>query len=186
MELEAVYAHTKKMMDKSIEAMQKEFGTLRSGKVSIAILDHIRVDYYDTPTPLNQVSSVLAQDANTLVITPWEKNLLKDIQRAIQEANLGVNPNNDGETIKLFFPPMTSEQRKEIAKEAKNIGEKAKVAIRNARKDANDKVKKLEKDKTISEDASKKGQDEIQKLTDGATKRIDELVKHKEEELLKI
>ncbi|MBX7490554.1 ribosome recycling factor [Helicobacter turcicus] len=186
MELQAVYAHTKEMMDKSIEAMKKEFGTLRSGKVSISILDSIRVDYYDTPTPLNQVGSVIAQDASTIVITPWEKNLLKDIERAIQEANIGVNPNNDGETIKLFFPPMTSEQRKETAKEAKNIGEKAKIAIRNIRKDANDKIKKLEKDKTISEDASKKGQDEIQKFTDNATKKIDDLVKHKEEDLLKI
>ncbi len=112
--------------------------------------------------------------------------MLKDIERTIQEANIGVNPNNDGETIKLFFPPMTSEQRKEIAKEAKNIGEKAKVAIRNIRKDSNDKVKKLEKDKAISEDEAKRGQEEIQKFTDEAVKKIDELVKHKEEELLKI
>ncbi|WP_299549328.1 ribosome recycling factor [uncultured Helicobacter sp.] len=184
--MEAIYTHTKEAMDKSIEAMKKEFGTLRSGKVSVSILDSIRIDYYDTPTPLNQVGSVIAQDASTIVITPWEKNLLKDIERAIQEANIGVNPNNDGETIKLFFPPMTSEQRKEIAKEAKNIGEKAKVAIRNIRKDSNDKIKKLEKDKEISEDESKKGQDEIQKFTDNATKKIDELVKHKEEDLLKI
>ncbi|MDE7174904.1 MAG: ribosome recycling factor [Helicobacter sp.] len=186
MELQEIYTHTKETMNKSIEAMKKEFGTLRSGKVSIAILDSIRIDYYDTPTPLNQVGSVIAQDASTIVITPWEKNLLKDIERAIQEANIGVNPNNDGETIKLFFPPMTSEQRKEIAKEAKNIGEKAKVAIRNIRKDSNDKVKKLEKDKAISEDDAKRGQEEIQKFTDEAVKKIDELVKHKEEELLKI
>ncbi len=186
MDLQAIYTHTKDTMEKSIESMKKEFGTLRSGKVSIAILDHIRVDYYDTPTPLNQIGSVIAQDANTIVITPWEKNLLKDIERAIQEANIGVNPNNDGDTIKLFFPPMTSEQRKEIAKEAKNIGERAKVAVRNIRKDANDKIKKLEKDKTISEDESKKGHDEIQKFTDNAVKKIDELVKHKEEDLLKI
>ena len=186
MNLQEIYAHTKETMNKSIEAMKKEFGTLRSGKVSIAILDHIHINYYDTPTPLNQVGSVIAQDASTIVITPWEKTLLKDIERAIQEANIGVNPNNDGETIKLFFPPMTSEQRKEIAKEAKNIGEKAKVAIRNIRKDSNDKVKKLEKDKEISEDESKKGHDEIQKFTDEAVKKIDEFVKHKEEELLKI
>lgn len=186
MNLQEVYAHTKETMHKSIEAMKKEFSTLRSGKVSITILDHIHINYYDTPTPLNQVGSVIAQDASTIVITPWEKTLLKDIERAIQEANIGVNPNNDGEAIKLFFHPMTSEQRKEIAKEAKNIGEKAKVAIRNIRKDSNDKVKKLEKDKAISEDESKKGHDEIQKFTDDATKKIDELVKHKEEELLKI
>ena len=117
MSLQEIYNHTQESMNKSIESMKKEFGTLRSGKVSVAILDHIRISYYDTPTPLNQVGSVIAQDASTIVITPWEKNLLKDIERAIQEANIGVNPNNDGETIKLFFPPMTSEQRKEIAKE---------------------------------------------------------------------
>lgn len=103
MELQEIYTHTKETMNKSIEAMKKEFSTLRSGKVSIAILDSIRIDYYDTPTPLNQVGSVIAQDASTIVITPWEKNLLKDIERTIQEANIGVNPNNDGETIKLFF-----------------------------------------------------------------------------------
>ena len=125
MNLQEIYAHTKEMMNKSIEAMKKEFGTLRSGKVSIAILDHIHINYYDTLTPLNQVGSVIAQDASTIVITPWEKNLLKDIERAIQEANIGVNPNNDGETIKLFFPPMTSEQRKEIAKEAKTMDHSA-------------------------------------------------------------
>ncbi|EES88807.1 ribosome recycling factor [Helicobacter canadensis] len=186
MSLQEIYNHTQESMNKSIESMKKEFSTLRSGKVSVAILDHIRISYYDTPTPLNQIGSVIAQDASTIVITPWEKNLLKEIERAIQEANIGVNPNNDGETIKLFFPPMTSEQRKEIAKEAKNIGEKAKIAIRNIRKDSNDKVKKLEKDKVVSEDESKKGQEEIQKLTDNAVKKIDELVKHKEEELLKI
>ncbi|MDD6056530.1 MAG: ribosome recycling factor [Helicobacter sp.] len=186
MDLQEIYKHTKETMDKSIESMKKEFGTLRSGKVSITILDHIKVDYYDTPTPLNQVGSVIAQDASTIVITPWEKSLLKEIERAIQEANIGVNPNNDGETIKLFFPPMTSEQRKETAKEAKNIGEKAKVAIRNIRKDSNDKIKKLEKDKAISEDESKKAHDEVQKFTDNAVKKIDELVKHKEEDLLKI
>ena len=124
---------------------------------------------------------MIAQDASTIVVTPWEKNLLKEIERAIQEANIGVKPNNDGEAIKLIFPPMKSEQRKEIAKEAKNIGEKAKIAIRNIRKDSNDKVKKLEKDKTISEYESKKAQDEIQKFTDNAVKKIDELVKHKEE-----
>lgn len=186
MALQEIYKHTQETMEKSIEAMRKEFGTLRNGKVSITILDSIKVNYYDTPTPLNQVGSVIAQDASTIVIVPWEKTLLKEIEHSIQEANIGVNPNNDGESIKLFFPPMTTEQRKETAKEARNIAEKAKIAIRNIRKDANDKIKKLEKDKAVSEDESKKAHDEIQKFTDNATQKIDELTKHKEAELLKV
>lgn len=186
MPLSEVYQYSQEHMDKAIEAMKRDFMSLRTGKVSTAIVEPIRIDYYGTPTPLNQVGSVIASDASTLVISPWEKNLLKEVERAIQEANIGVNPNNDGEVIKLFFPPMTSEQRKEIAKEAKVFGEKAKVAVRNIRKDANDKVKKLEKDKLISEDDSKKAHDEIQKQTDAHVKKIDEMVKHKEEEILKI
>ncbi|MGP1580486.1 MAG: ribosome recycling factor [Wolinella sp.] len=186
MELNEVYQHTKEHMDKTLDAMKRDFSTLRTGKVSTAILEPIRIDYYGTPTPLNQVGSVIASDATTLVISPWEKNLLKVIEKAIQEANIGVNPNNDGEVVKLFFPPMTSEQRKEIAKDARALGEKAKVAIRNIRKESNDKVKKLEKDKVISEDESKKAHDEVQKHTDEYVKKIDEMVKHKEEEILKV
>ena len=150
------------------------------------MLDNIKVDYYGSPTPLNQVGSVIAQDATTIIVTPWEKSLLKDIERAIQEANIGVNPNSDGEAIKLFFPPMTQEQRKEIAKDAKAMGEKAKVAIRNLRQDANNHIKKLEKDKEITEDESKKAQDTIQKYTDEFVKKIEEMTKNKEDEVLKV
>ena len=144
------------------------------------------VDYYGSPTPLNQVATVLTSDASTIAITPWEKSMIKAISSAIQAANIGVNPNSDGESVKLFFPPMTIEQRQENAKHAKSMGEKAKVSIRNVRKDANDEVKKLEKDKAITEDESKKGQDEVQKITDAYTAKIDTLVKEKEAELLKI
>lgn len=181
-----IMTHTKSHMEKSLESLRKDFSTLRSGKVSVSVLDNIRVSYYDTPTPLNQVGSVIAQDANTIVITPWEKSLLKDIEKAIQEANIGVNPNSDSECIKLFFPPMTQEQRKDIAKEAKAMGEKAKIAVRNIRQDGNNHIKKLEKDKQITEDISKKAQDDVQKLTDEFVKKIDEMVKHKEEEVMKI
>ncbi|CBG40219.1 ribosome recycling factor [Helicobacter mustelae] len=181
-----IFQHTKTHMDKSIDALKRDFLTLRSGKVSVNILDNVKVDYYGTPTPLNQVGSVIAQDATTILITPWEKNLLKDIERAIQEANIGVNPNNDGETIKLFFPPMTQEQRKEIAKDTKAMGEKAKIAIRNIRQDSNNQIKKLEKDKSITEDESKKAHDTIQKYTDEYAKKIDEMVKHKEDEVMKV
>lgn len=184
--LNEIYNQTKTSMTKTIDSLKRDFSTLRSGKVSIAILDNIRVDYYDTPTPLNQVGSVIATDATTIVVTPWEKTLLKEIEKAIQEANIGVNPNNDGEVIKLFFPPMTQEQRKEVAKDAKAMGEKAKVGIRNVRQDSNNAIKKLEKDKEITEDISKKGQDEIQKYTDEFVKKIDEMVKAKEEEVMKI
>ena len=184
--LNEIYNQTKTSMTKTIDSLKRDFSTLRSGKVSISILDNIRVDYYGTPTPLNQVGSVIATDATTIVVTPWEKTLLKEIEKSIQEANIGVNPNNDGEVIKLFFPPMTQEQRKEVAKEAKAMGEKAKVGIRNVRQDSNNAIKKLEKDKEITEDISKKVQDEIQKYTDEFVKKIDEMVKTKEEEVMKI
>ncbi|ANV98658.1 ribosome recycling factor [Helicobacter enhydrae] len=184
--LNELYEQTKNSMNKTIESLKRDFSTLRSGKVSINILDNIRIDYYGTPTPLNQVGSVIATDATTILITPWEKPLLKDIEKAIQEANIGVNPNNDGENVKLFFPPMTQEQRKEIAKEARAMGEKAKIAIRNIRQESNNSIKKSEKDKTITEDLSKKGQDEIQKYTDEFVKKIDEAVKQKEEEVMKV
>ncbi len=186
MTLDEIYSHAEEGMKKSIEVLKKDFTTLRSGKVSVSILDNIKVDYYGVPTPLNQVATVLATDATTITISPWEKNLLKEIERAIQEANLGVNPNNDGESIKLFFPPMTVEQRKENVKKAKAMGEKAKVAIRNIRKDANNKIKHLEKDKEITEDEGKKAHDQIQKYTDDYVKKVDELVKAKEAELLKV
>ncbi|MBE0491448.1 MAG: ribosome recycling factor [Sulfurospirillum sp.] len=186
MELNEIYATQKEHIEKSLEALRRDFLTLRSGKVSVSILDNIKVNYYNTPTPLAQVATVLATDATTITVAPWEKNLLRDVERAISEANIGVNPNNDGTVIKLFFPPMTTEQRQESAKQAKVMGDKAKIAIRNIRKDANDKIKKLEKDKVITEDASKKAQDEVQKITDAGVTRADTLVKDKESELLKI
>ncbi len=184
--LEEIYSHTKEHMDKSIEALKRDFASLRTGKVTTSIVDNIKVDYYGTPTPLNQVGSVIAMDATTISITPWEKNLLGDIEKAIQEANIGVNPNNDGDFIKLFFPPMTTEQRQEIVKQAKAMAENARVAIRNIRKDSNNKIKKLEKEKEISEDESKKAQDEIQKITDAHIAQVDDLFKAKEADILKV
>jgi ribosome recycling factor len=184
--LNKVYNHTKEQMTKSIDALKRDFSTLRTGKVSTNIVDHIKVDYYGTPTALNQVGSVIVSDATTISITPWEKNLLSDIEKAIQQANIGVNPNNDGDFIKLFFPAMTSEQRQEIAKQAKGMSEKAKIAIRNIRKDGNDKIKKLEKSKDISEDESKRGQDEIQKITDSNIATIESTLSTKEIDILKV
>jgi ribosome recycling factor len=184
--LNAVYDDATEHMEKSIEAMKREFSTLRTGKVTTAVVDQVKVDYYGTPTPINQVGNVIAMDATTISITPWEKGLLGDIEKAIQEANIGVNPNNDGDFIKLFFPPMTVEQRHEIVKQAKAMSEKAKVAIRNIRKDANDKVKKLEKEKEISEDDMKRGLDQVQKITDETVKKIEEILAAKEAEILKV
>lgn len=184
--LNEIYTNQKELAQRTLEALRKDFGTLRSGKVTTAILDNIMIDYYGTLTPLNQVGSVLATDATTITINPWEKPMLKGIETAIQQANIGVNPNNDGETIKLFFPPMTTEQRQESAKQARAMGEKAKISIRNVRKDSNDKVRKMEKDKELTEDESKRAQDEIQKITDDNIEKIDLAVKEKESELMKV
>ena len=184
--LSDIYSKQKSQCEKSIEALKKDFTTIRTGKVSINILDHITVDYYGSQTPLNQVATILASDASTLSISPWEKTMLKSIESALAAANIGVNPNNDGESIKLFFPPMTKEQREENAKQARAMGEKAKVSIRNVRKDTNDAVKRLEKDKALSEDEAKKAYDEVQKLTDSYVAKIDDTVKAKEAELLKL
>ena len=184
--VDEIFEQTQEHMDKSIEALKREFASLRTGKVTTSIVDNIKVDYYGTPTALNQVGSVIAMDATTISITPWEKNLLSDIEKAIQEANIGVNPNNDGDFIKLFFPPMTSEQRQEIVKQAKGMVETAKIAIRNVRKDGNDKIKKLEKAKEISEDESKKAHEQIQKLTDEHIAKVEETFKAKEADILKV
>ncbi len=184
--LEEIFEETKDHMAKSIEAMKRDFATLRTGKVTTQIVDAIKVDYYGTPTPLNQVGSVVVQDATTIAINPWEKSLLPAIEKAIQEANIGVNPNNDGDFIKLFFPPMTVEQRQEIVKQAKQMAEKAKVAIRNVRKEANNKIKRLEHDKEISEDEMKRALDQIQKLTDEYIAMVDESLKAKEADILKV
>ncbi|OPA75876.1 ribosome recycling factor [Campylobacter pinnipediorum subsp. pinnipediorum] len=181
-----IYKNQKENNDKALVALKRDFTTLRTGKVNINILDHVYVDYYGTPTPLNQVATVIATDASTITITPWEKTMIKEISTAIQAANIGVNPNSDSDSVKLFFPPMTMEQRKENVKQAKAMGEKAKVSIRNVRKDANDEVKKLEKEKAVSEDEIKKAQDEIQKITDDYNSKIDAIVKEKEAELLKV
>ncbi len=181
-----IYEETKEHMEKSLEALKRDYTTLRTGKVQTSILDNITIDYYGTPTILNQVATVLAPDGTTINITPWEKNLVGDIEKAIQEANIGVNPNNNGESVQLFFPPMTQEQRKESVKGAKTMTDNAKVAIRNVRKHSNDKIKKLLKDKEITEDESKKAQDEIQKITDGYVVKADDMFKAKDAEIMKI
>ena len=184
--LDEIYEECKMHMEGSIDHMKTEFKSLRTGKVTTQILDNITVDYYGSPTPLAQVATVLATDATTITVSPWEKNILGDIETAIAKANIGVNPNNDGEQVKLFFPPMTVEQRQETVKQMKGMGENAKVSVRNDRKKANDKIKKLEKDKEITADESKSGQDQIQKITDTFISQIDTILKDKEAEILKV
>lgn len=182
--LDDIYQSQKANSNKALDSLKRDFGTLRTGKVNVNILDNIYVDYYGNQTPLNQVASVLVTDATTIAINPWEKPMLKVIEGAIQAANIGVNPNNDGETIKLFFPPMTIEQRQDNVKRSKAMGEKAKVSIRNARKEANDAIKKIEKE--FSEDEIKRAHDEVQKITDEFIEKVEETLKNKEIELLKV
>ncbi len=184
--LNEIYSECETKMQSSIEHMQRDFKTLRTGKVTTAVLDNVKIDYYGTPTPLDQVGSVIAADATTIVVNPWEKNLLADIESAILKGNVGATPNNDGDQIKLFFPAMTVEQRQESVKQMKGMGENAKVSIRNDRKHSNDAIKKLEKDKEITQDESKSAQDKIQKITDTYSANIDAILKEKEAEILKV
>lgn len=184
--LNEVYQFCEEQMQKGVDHMLSDFRTLRTGKVTTKILDNIRVESYGSLVPLEQAASVLATDATTITISPWEKSMLSVIERAIMKADIGVNPNNNGTDVKLFFPPMTVEQRQESAKKARGMAEEAKVAVRNDRKKANDKIKVFEKDKLITQDESKVAQDKVQKITDKFTAKIDELLKNKEQELLTV
>ena len=184
--LNEIYSECETKMQSSIDHMQRDFKTLRTGKVTTSVLDNVKIDYYGTLTPLDQVGSVIATDATTIVVNPWEKNLLSDIESAIMKANIGTTPNNDGEQIKMFFPAMTVEQRQESVKQMKGMGENARVSIRNDRRNSNDQIKKLEKDKEITADESKSAQDNIQKLTDKYISSIDQILKDKEAEILKV
>lgn len=171
-------------MKKKIEHLDKELGKVRTGRASITILDGIRVNYYGTPTPINQVASVSTPDARTIVISPFEKKVLGDIEKAIQVADIGIQPNNDGNVIRLPIPPLNEERRKEIAKNVHKIGEEAKVGIRKIRQDLNTKIKKSEKDKEIAEDESNRLQKDIQTHTDNYIKMVDQRVEKKSKEVL--
>lgn len=184
--LNEIYSECETKMKASIEHMQRDFKTLRTGKVTTSVLDNVKIDYYGTPTPLDQIGSVIAVDATTIVVNPWEKNLLADVESAISKGNVGATPNNDGDQIKLFFPAMTVEQRQDSVKQMKGMGENAKVSVRNDRKHSNDQIKKLEKDKEITTDESKSAQERIQKITDKYSTTIDQVLKDKEAEILKV
>lgn len=183
---EEVLSFAKDAMSKSLDSLKKEYLTIRTGKINITVLDGIMVPYHEAMMPLNQVASVLVVDATTISINPWEKQILRDVESALLEANLGVTPTNDGEVIKLFFPPMNKEQREVGVKQAKTITEKFKVSVRNVRREANDKIKKLEKNKDITVDDSKKAQTDIQKMTDEFIAKFDEALKFKEKDIMTI
>lgn len=181
---EAVFEQMGSKMEKAIAAFQKELSRLRTGRASPALLEGIRVDYYGTPTPIQQTASVTIPESRLIVIQPWDKGTIEAIEKAIQKANLGLSPTNDGKVIRISIPPLTEERRKEIAKLAKKMGEECKVAIRNIRREANEGLKSLEKDKKISEDDLHRATDEVQKATDEQIKEAEKILEAKKKEIL--
>ena len=182
--VQAVQKDAETRMQGALDALGREFAGVRTGRASAALLEGVRVDYYDTPTPLNQVASVSVPDARTLMIQPWDQSVLTKIERAIQKSDLGLTPVNDGKVIRLAIPPLNEERRKQLAKSVGKLAEEARVAIRNVRREAKEKVKALLKDKEISEDDERRSEAELQKLTDRSTQKVDELLKKKEQEIL--
>ena len=173
-------------MQKSVDNLKEEYTTIRAGRANPHILDRLRVDYYGTPTPIQQVANVSVPEARMIQIQPWEASLIKDIEKAILVSDLGLTPNNDGKTIRLVFPELTEDRRKELAKDIKKKGDNAKVAIRNIRRDANDAIKKENKAGDISDDEAKNSEDEIQKITDKYIAMIDSAIDDKTKEILTV
>lgn len=173
-------------MDKSLDSLLNEFASIRAGRANPHVLDKIRVDYYGQPTPLQQVANISVPEARTLMIQPWESSLIKEIEKAILCSDLGITPNNDGKSVRLNFPELTEDRRKEMAKDVKKKGENAKVAIRNVRRDANDAFKKQNKASEISEDELKDLEEKVQKLTDKYIDKVDKAVEEKTKEILTV
>ena len=184
--LDELFLLGEEKMEKAIAQLHREFGSIRSGRANPMILDKVLVDYYGAPTPLRQMSQVSVQDGTTLVITPYDKSILKEIEKAIIKAEIGITPNSDGICIRLAFPPLTEERRRELVKDVKKIGEESKVAIRNIRRDRAKSLKKLEKSENLPEDMVKDNQDKIQKLTDKYTGIVDKAVADKEKEVMTV
>lgn len=176
----------KTRMDKSVESLKNELMRLRTGRANTGLLDSIKVDYYGSPTPLSQVANINVQDARTLSVQPWEKNMMQPIEKAILESDLGLNPMSAGDVMRIPIPPLTQERRLDLVKIVKNEGEGGKVAVRNIRRDAISHIKELLKDKDISEDDERRAEEQVQKLTDTHVAIIDSLLKEKEEELMEI
>lgn len=173
-------------MNKAIEALKQNYAEVRAGRANPAILNKVKIDYYGTPTPINQVAGISVPEARLIVIQPWDVSLLKEIEKEILKADIGINPNNDGKVIRLAFPELNEERRKEIVKDIKKMAEDSKVAIRSARRDGMDEAKKLQKDSEITEDELRDAEDNIQKLTDKKINEIDNILENKEKEIMSI
>ena len=184
--MKTVYETAKTKMGKTVNALVAEYGAIRAGRANPQILDKVTVDYYGTPTPINQLASVSATEARVLTIQPWDKSVLKGIEKAIQTSDIGINPQNDGSVIRLTFPPLTEDRRKEIVKDIQKIGENSKVAVRGIRRDCIEKLKAMKKASEITEDDLKDGEKEIQKITDNIIKEIDEISAAKQKEIMEI
>lgn len=181
-----VITDMKTHMEKSVEDLRKEYQRIRTGRASITLLDDVKVDYYGTPSSLSQVANLAIPEPRTITITPWESNMIGPIEKAILNANLGLTPGNDGKLIRLNLPPLTEERRKDIVKGMKKIDEEHKIAVRNIRRKAIDDLKKMEKDKAISEDELKKAEKEVQTVTDGVIAKLEEILTHKEKEVMEV
>ncbi len=184
--METIIKEARSKMDKSMEALRNELAKIRTGKATTALLDTIKVDYYGTPTPLKQMANVTVLDAHTLSVTPWDKSVLQAIDKAILSADLGLNPVSDGTNLKIPIPPLTEERRKDLVKLVKKFGEESKIAVRNIRRDANEHLKRKQKEAKLSEDALKEAEEKVQKLTDEHIKMVDEILKHKEKEIMEV
>ncbi len=181
-----VIKETRPRMEGAVEDLRRRLGTVRTGRAVVSLLDPVMVDYYGTPTPLNQLASVHVPEPQMITVQPWDQTQLGAIEKAIRAADLGLNPSNDGKLVRVPIPPLTEERRKQLAKQVHEFAEEHRTAVRNVRRDANDRLKKLLKEKTISEDAERDALDEIQKLTNSFIGRIDELAKNKEQELMTV
>lgn len=182
--MQALIKEAESRMQGAVDALLREFAGVRTGRASTGLLEGIRVDYYGTPTPISQMASVSVPDPKTLLIQPWEPGLLPTVERAIMKSDLGLTPANDGKVIRLVMPPLTEERRKQLAKAVGKLAEDCRVAVRNIRHEANKKIKAMEKEKKVSEDEGRRGQEQVQKITDKFVQRVDELLKKKEQEIL--
>ncbi len=184
--MEQTIKDAKARMDKSLEALRSELARIRSGKATTALLDGIKIDYYGNMTPINQTGNLTVLDAHSLSYTPWDKSILAAVDKAILEANIGFNPVSDGTNLRIPIPPLNEERRKELVKLVKKFGEDSKIAVRNIRRDANEHLKRKQKEKKMSEDELKIAEDRVQKLTDDHIKLVDDVLKHKEKEIMEV